>query len=208
MSTQHGAAEMQLCVSSKRNTKQNLMIIFFINSHPYLHWYFTFFFFLNFSITVWLVFPSSERIKSSHPSHDLERVYKYPTFNYTWSYIKKKIQTGHTPEGYMLGCLLSKRKKEKRQPLKRKQKEIKEYTLQELANKSIKCLSRCYCGMSVGFHFLCNRGGLLCQEESPTPPPHLEGQRWYKSPQLDPLLQSTVGSRWSTGRGADLAKIK
>lgn len=60
----------------------------------------------------------------------------------------------------MLGCLLSKKKKErKRQPLKRKQKEIKEYTLQELANKSIKCLSRCYCGMSVGCHFSCNRGG-------------------------------------------------
>lgn len=94
-------------------------------------------------------------------------------------YKEKEIQTGHTPEGYMLGCLLSKKKKKerKRQPLKRKQKEIKEYTLQELANKSIKCLSRCYCGMSVGCHFSCNRGGLLCQEESPTPPPHLEGQR-------------------------------
>lgn len=169
------------------------MIIFFINSHPYLHWCF-FFFFLNFSITVWLVFPSSERIKSSHPSHDLERVYKYPTFNYTWSYIKKKKFKLDTLQ--MVICwdvCPKKRERKKRQPLKRKQKEIKEYTLQELANKSIKCLSRCYCGMSVGFHFSCNRGGLLCQEESPTPPTPLEGQRWSQKSSVGSLLTIHCG---------------
>lgn len=198
------------CVSSKRKTKPNDHFLHKLPPLPPLILHF--FFFLNFSITVWLVFPSSERIKSSHPSHDLERVYKYPTFNYTWSYIKKKkfkLDTLQKVICWDVYCP-KKKKERKRQPLKRKQKEIKEYTLQELANKSIKCLSRCYCGMSVGCHFSCNRGGLLCQEESPTPPPHLEGQRWSQKSSVGSLLTIYCGLEmiYREWRGADLARIK
>lgn len=45
--------------------------------------------------------------------HDLEQLYKHPSFDYTWSYKKKKkkrkeIESGHISGGYMLGFLLSK----------------------------------------------------------------------------------------------------
>lgn len=81
------------------------MTIFLRYSYPYLPC--SFMFLTKVSITVWLVFPSSKKV--SHPSHNLEQLYKHPSFDYTWSYKKKKkIQTGHTPGGYMLGLLLSK----------------------------------------------------------------------------------------------------
>lgn len=64
------------------------MRIFFRYSHPYLPCSFRFFLTIV-SIIVWLVFPSSKRV-SSHPSHGLEQLYKHPSFDYTWSYKKKK----------------------------------------------------------------------------------------------------------------------
>lgn len=59
------------------------------------------------NITVWLVFPSSEKV-SSHPSHDLEQLYTRALTTLGPIKRKKNIQTGHTPDGNMLGYLLSK----------------------------------------------------------------------------------------------------
>lgn len=97
------------------------------------------------SITVWLVFPS-EKV-SSHPSHDLEQLYKHPSFDYTWSY-KKKTNLNWTHSRWLYAGIST---VQKWQPLK-KIKIKKTNILQELANKnSIKCLSHCYCGMSMEF---------------------------------------------------------
>jgi len=52
-------------------------------------------------------------------------LYKHPSFDYTWSYKKKKkIQTGHTPDGYMLGYLLSKNGSLSKNKIKKKRKYI------------------------------------------------------------------------------------
>lgn len=96
------------------------------------------------------MFPSSEKKKkvSSHPSHDLEQLYKHPSFDYTWSYKKekKKNQTGHTPDGNMLGFLLSKNGSLS----KKKKQNKKKYITGAGKQKQYKCLSHCYCGMSMG----------------------------------------------------------
>ena len=62
-----------------------------------------------------------EKKNSSQPSHDLEQMYKHPSFNYTWSYKKKKIIiVMDTLQVVYAGILLSKNGSFKKKKKKKK----------------------------------------------------------------------------------------
>lgn len=110
-------------LNNKRKKKQNNEVrIFFKYSHPYLPCSFIFFLTMI-SVTVWLAFSFIKKV-SGHPSHVLEQLYKHPSFNYTWSYKKKKIKLNWTRSRWLYAGIST---VQKWQPFKKKKKEKKIY---------------------------------------------------------------------------------